>query len=208
MKKNISLFSLKTIFYLFIIFSIIFGFSTIVKKTNRLLSHPEEIRNVRLHAPWFHPTDNVVILFDKDKLEKNPDIHQNIKENLLLYDIIGRTLFLILLVGILFLLKNLILSIKNKTFFESRNIKLIKILSIVVAVWVIGKIIMYELIPLFVPVDLIQESINFTPIHESFFWSILSSIDFKMLFASIVLYITSVLFREGYSLKEEADLTI
>jgi hypothetical protein len=184
------------------------GLSTILQKTNKLIFHSDEINNLKLHAPWWNPTDNVTILFDKETFKLNPIIHQNTKENILLFDIIYRSVFLFLFVAILFQLKSLLLAIKEKTFFRIKNLHIIRNLSIIVGFWVIIKLILYEILPLFIPVNHIEESINFTTINESIIESIISALDFKMIFVSIILYVVSILFKEGYSLKEEANLTI
>jgi len=54
----------------------------------------------------------------------------------------------------------------------------------------------------------LYERINFTTPDESMLFSLLSSIDLKMIFVAMILYVISVSFKEGYALKEETDLTI
>jgi hypothetical protein len=52
------------------------------------------------------------------------------------------------------------------------------------------------------------ERINFVAFSESPLGSFFASVDFKMIFVGIILYVISVLFKEGYQLKEQNDLTI
>jgi hypothetical protein len=109
---------------------------------------------------------------------------------------------------ILIQLKKLIIAIRGNTFFELPNILIIRNLSILVGMWVFCNFIMYQIIPIFFPVNLIIESINFITINESLLHSILVALDFKMLFVAIILYVISISFKEGYQLKEQTDLTI
>jgi hypothetical protein len=77
-----------------------------------------------------------------------------------------------------------------------------------VAAYVVAEFIFYQLIPTFIPVDLMVETINFSRLDEHFFSNLMAAIDFKMLFVAICLYIISASFRSGYQLREEAELTI
>jgi hypothetical protein len=75
-------------------------------------------------------------------------------------------------------------------------------------IWVICNSMFYQILYLFIEENLIIESINFITIKESFLTNLIISIDFKMLFVSIILYVISILFKEGYQLKEQTNLTI
>jgi hypothetical protein len=158
--------------------------------------------------PWNQPIGTVTLMFREDVLKTDNQLLSRLNILLYSYDLIERIIFTILIILILIQLKKLITSIRGKTFFENVNIKIIKNLSILVGIWVGFHFLMYHLLWLFIPENLVVESINFISLQESFFSSILVSIDFKMLFVAIILYIISVSFKEGYSLKEQTELTI
>ena len=208
MKKIHLIRAVKIFINLIILFMILNGGSIIVEKSYLVLFRPDEIEPIRLEIPWIHPAEDVTIMFHKDLLEKNPDINQTVSKNILIHNIIRRILTLTLVILILLQLKALILSINHQTFFEPRNIHMIRTLSILVILWVLKNFIIYHLIPFFIPLELMYETINFIALGESFFSSMMISIDYKMLFFSIILYIVSISFKEGYQLKEQSDLTI
>jgi hypothetical protein len=191
-----------------IILILIIGSGTVLTKSYELFFNSNEIDILRLDVPWNHPIDHVTVMLDKNILQNDPALLQKINRSIFTYDLIGRIVFLPLMLLILLQLKKLIIAIRRKTFFELANILIIRNLSILVGMWVLSYFIMYQIIPIFIPVDLITDSINFTTINESLLDSILAAIDFKMLFVAIILYVISVSFKEGYQLKEQTDLTI
>ena len=191
-----------------IIFILIFGSGTVLTKSYELFFKADEIDILKMDIPWSHPIDDVTVMLDKTVLQKEPTLFQKINKSIFEYDLIVRIVFLSLMILILLQLKKLILAIRSKTFFEAANILIIRNLSVLVGMWVLSYFIMYQIIPVFIPVDLIAESINFTPLNESLMYNILAAIDFKMLFVAIILYIISISFKEGYQLKEQTDLTI
>jgi len=208
MTKLITIPRIKLLINLFIAVIIIMGIFTIGGKTNKLISSPDEINIVKLDVPWCHPVNNVAILFDQHALSSNPDLYNKMQIKIYTYDLIKRFVYISLLVLILILLKRLIISINTKTFFDLKNILIIKHLAIVVGSWVICGFIFYQLIPVFISVDLMVETVNFSTMSESVIGNVLVAIDFKMLFVAIILYVISVSFKEGYQLKEQTDLTI
>lgn len=208
MSKFITITQIKFFMNGLIIYFLIMGSGIVLTKSYELFFKADEMDILRLDVPWNHPIDEVTLMLDKNILQNNPTLLQKINTNIFIYDLIGRIIFLILMLLILFQLKKLIIAILGKTFFEKSNILIIRNLSILVGMWVLSHFVMYQIIPLFIPVDLIIESINFITMNESLMHNILTAIDFKMLFVSIILYVISISFEEGYQLKEQTDLTI
>jgi hypothetical protein len=191
-----------------IIFVLIMGSGTILTNSYELFFKTDEIDILRVDVPWNRPIEPVTVMFDKNVLQNDPALLQKLNTNIFAYDLIERFVFLTLMVLILIQLKKLIMAIRGKTFFKLPNILIIRNLAIIVGIWVLSNFTMYQLIPFFFPVDLITESINLVTINESLLGNILVASDFKMLFVAVILYVISVLFKEGYQLKEQTDLTI
>lgn len=208
MHKLLSITQIKLFMNGLIIYILIMGSGTILTKSYELFFKPDEIDILRLDVPWNHPIDHVTVMLDKNILQNDPTLLQKINRSIFTYDLIGSIVFLPLMLLILFQLKKLIIAILGKTFFEISNILIIRNLSILVGMWALSYFMMYQIIPIFIPVDLITESINFTTMNESLLHNILAAIDFKMLFVAVILYVISISFKEGYQLKEQTDLTI
>lgn len=200
--------TIRSIMNVLILVTLIAGASVIIRKSHDLLFHPEEIDVLRLDMPWLRPVTDVTLALDKTVLEKNPELFDRVQKNIVMHDILERTVFVILMVLILLQVKLLFTAIKKDTFFVPENRHIIKSLSMLVGLWVLWSLLIYEMIPWFIPVELIQFSINFTPLNESVFHNLISAIDFKMLFVALILYVITVLFREGHQLKEDSELTI
>jgi len=208
MKKKLTIPSIQIIMNLMIVLLILNGALIVGYKLHKLILKPDEIKLIRLEIPWIHPVNDVTIMLQKDILENNPDIHKKISKNVLIRDIILRASVLILFILILIQINRLIIAINMRTFFVPKNFLIIRNLSVLVVIWVICKFIIYQLIPIFIPTEIMWERINFCSIKENLLFSLLTSIDFKMLFASIILYVISISFKDGYKLKEQTDLTI
>lgn len=208
MSKLITISKIKWIMNLLIILIFVQVSGIILAKLYELFFQPDGINILRLDVPWNHPIGDVTVMLNKNILQNDPNLLQKINKNIFTYDLIKRIIFLPILLLILCQLKKLIIAILGKTFFKRSNILIIRNLSILVSLWVLSYFIMYQIIPIFIPVYLITESINYIPINDSFLHNILIAIDFKMLFVAIILYIISISFKEGYQLKEQIDLTI
>jgi hypothetical protein len=189
-------------------FVIVSGAALATQKIHQLATAPDEINIVKLDVPWHHPAENVAILLDRNALAENPDLHQSLQISIFSYDLVKRIVYASLLVVILVLVKKLILSIQSRTLFEPKSLATISHLALTVAGYVACKFLFYQIIPFFVPVDLMVETVNFTTLGESVFGNVMAAVDFKMLFVGFCLYVISVAFKEGYQLKSEAELTI
>lgn len=184
------------------------GAMQIGRKAHQLVFAPDEIDIVRLEVPWFHNRDNVSILLEQDILAGNAELYQKVQSGVLAYDLVERIVYIVLFVLALILLKRLIISINARTFFSLQNISIIHHLALVVLLFVVAKFVLYQLIPVAVPVELMVERVNFSPLDESVVGNMMAATDFRMLFAALVLYVVAVSFREGYELKKESELTI
>ena len=208
MLKRITTSQIKFFMNLLIIVIFLQGVGLVLTKSYELFFKPDEINILKIDLPWNRPIDDVTVMLDKNVLQNDPILLQKINTNIFIYDLIGRIVFISLMLLILINLKKLIIVIRQKIFFELPNVLLIRNLSILVGMWVLSYFIMYQIIPLFIPVDLITDGINFTTINEFSMHNILASIDFKLLFVAIILYVISISFKEGYQLKKQNDLTI
>lgn len=193
---------------LFIVIILVQGVFQIGQKTIMLVQKSEDIDIVRESSPWYSPLNNVTVLFKTDMIKSQPLAAQQISFALFGFSLLNTVIFMPLFISILWYLNRLIHSIFQQTFFHLKNIRIIKILSMLTAGWVLARFIFYQALPWFLPDDFIDQSINYFKISESVWINIISAIDFKMLLVAIFLFITSVAFREGYQMKEDADLTI
>jgi hypothetical protein len=208
MSRILTLPLIRNIMNILISVTLIMGVSVILSKTYTLLMASDKINILRLEVPWFNPVNSVTLMLDRNILQQDTGLFTMMNKNLFAYDLMGRILFLPLIVLILIQLKKLLTAIIRKKFFELTTIRIIRNLSGVVLLWVLFHFIMVQVIPLFIPLELVIERINFTTIQESWLGNLIGAIDFRMLFVAIILYVISVSFREGYQLKEESDLTI
>lgn len=208
MHKILSITLIKFFMNLLLIIFLIQSLGIIFTKSYELFFKADEIDILRVELPWYNPINDVTIMLDKSILQNDPALLQRVNKNIFIYDLIGRIVFLSIMFLILLQLKKLLIVIRGKTFFELPNILLIRNLSILVGMWVLSYFIMYQIMPIFVPVELITDSINFTTINEFSLDNILIAIDFKMLFVAIFLYVISISFKDGYQLKEQTALTI
>lgn len=81
-------------------------------------------------------------------------------------------------------------------------------MSTLLLIWVVVDILLYQSIQFFIPEWLVQDSINYTPLNESLLYGFLLALDFKILLAAFAFYVISVVFKEGFRLKEQVDYTI
>jgi len=208
MSKLISISKIKLLMNLFIGLTFILSLTMIVSQSYELIFEADDIDIIRVQFPWYNPLSPVTVMFDTNILKENPSLLENINLKVLIYDLIRRTTFLLLLLLILVQIKKMLIAIRRQSFFELKNILIIRNLSILVGVWVGGNFILYQVLPLFIPVDLITEAINFVTMKDSLYANLMIAIDFKMLFVAIILFVVSILFKEGLQLKEQTDLTI
>jgi hypothetical protein len=123
------------------------------------------------------------------------------------------TFFIFGLVAILITLqlRRLLNAFKKEIIFEPINVKRIKIISSLIFLYVVFDFV-FTLFRQYLGVDLGDFSgamVRKMPITDIFtIKSIISAINFKLLFVSIVIYIIARVFQIGNDLKEETTLTI
>ncbi len=208
MSGKISISGIRVVMNLLIAGTLIFGFSIVAEEMHQLMFNPETIDILDRDHPWLRPTTDVTLMLDKAVIAEDDVVYETVQQNILMHDILERFLFVVISVLIFFQLKKLLIAINGASFFVRDNYRIIRRLSFLVLLWVGSELLIYELIPVFVPPVLIQYSINFTTFTESVYRNIMSALDFRMLFVAIILYVVAVSFREGTALKEQTDLTI
>ncbi|MBN2364906.1 MAG: DUF2975 domain-containing protein [Calditrichaeota bacterium] len=208
MKQNLSITGIKWTMNIVVILLIINAVLIVIPRLHKIWFKTEEIKLIRLEIPWIHPVSDVTIMLYQDMLKNNQTLHKKISKNVLIHDTIERIIQMTLFILIVYQLTKLIIAIRSRTFFTAENLAIIRNLSLLVFAWIIGNFLVYQLIPVFIPLELMYERINFTAFNESWLENFLSAIDFKMLLVAIILYIISLSFKEGYRLKEETELTI
>jgi|WetSurMetagenome_2_1015567.scaffolds.fasta_scaffold04199_1 hypothetical protein len=128
----------------------------------------------------------------------------------LLFNDFSQFIFGIIAILITLKLRKLITAFKKETIFELKNVNRIKTISLFLTVYVIAEF----LITLFkqylsihfadFPGEIGKPTI--TDIYT--FKGIISAINFKLLFVSVVIYIIASVFQVGHDIKEETTLTI
>jgi Protein of unknown function (DUF2975) len=107
-------------------------------------------------------------------------------------------------------LRKLISSFQKEVIFEVKNVKRIKTISVFLFIYVIADFIgtLFKQY-LFIHFEDFPGRIENVPISDIYtFRGIISTINFKLLFVSVVIYILACVFKAGNDLKEETTLTI
>ncbi len=122
------------------------------------------------------------------------------------------SIFIFGLVAILITLqlRKLITAFKKEIIFELKNVKRIKIISVLLLLYVLSEFI-FALFKQYLGIHFgdfpgTTEKVSITDIYT--LRSIFSAINFKLLFLSMVIYIISCVFRVGNDLNEQTTLTI
>jgi hypothetical protein len=107
-------------------------------------------------------------------------------------------------------LRKLLSAFKKEVIFELKNVKRIKIISVLLLLYVLSEFV-FALYKQYLGIHIgdgfgMIEKVSITDIYT--FKSIVSAIDFKLLFVSIVIYIISCVFLVGNDLNEQSALTI
>jgi hypothetical protein len=128
----------------------------------------------------------------------------------LLFNDISIFIFGLVAVLITLQLRKLLSAFKKEIIFEIKNVKRIKIISVLLLLFVLSEFI-FALYKQYLGIHIgdfprMIEKVSISNIYN--FKSIVSAIDFKLLFLSIVIYIISCVFRVGNDLNEQTTLTI
>jgi len=209
--KTLNSFRLKTINVIIYITLICLIFGVIVKiwdASNKIAINPQKLDDLNLERPIIRPINDVFFYLKSEVLRNNNELLKEVQQNELLLETITSIVFSVFFILIMLQLKSLFHSLKNKTFFLKENLFCVKRISYLLFLWVITDFIIYQCIQFFIPLSLIAKNINYVPINKNLFLTFLFSVNFSMLIAAFAFYVISVVFREGFSLKQESDLTI
>lgn len=176
--------------------------------TDKIILNPQELNDLKLDIPIIRPYNDIFFYLKADDLKNDSTLYQTVQRNeLILETIIGIT-FIVLFILVILQLRSLVYSLKNKTFFIQKNLFCVRKISYLLGIWVLADFIIYQCIQFFIPLSIVQENINYCPINKGIISSLLFSIDYSILLAAFAFYVISVVFGEGYQLKEQSDLTI
>lgn len=131
----------------------------------------------------------------------------NDSEKAMLFLMLSQCVFSIISFLITLQIRKLINSFKRESFFELKNVKGIQTISLLLLLYVIVDIVLIQFNPNRNPVGLISEFTGNLSVLDSIL-SIILTINYKVLFLSAVIYVISIVFKEGYELKEQTNLTI
>jgi hypothetical protein len=208
--KTVQLLSINIAIYAFAILLTIGALSKIWKLTDTILLNPtKELSDLRIDNPIIRPFNNdVFLLLKSDILKSDHTLYQSIQHNELIFKTIKDIVSIVLLILITMQLKTLFYSLKNETFFILENLLCVRKISYLLGIWVIIEFILYQCFQFFIPLSLVKDNYNYIPINKGTIISLLFSIDYLKLLAAFAFYVISVVFKEGYQLKEQSDLTI
>jgi hypothetical protein len=206
--KSILLSGLNIVIYA-IMFLLLIGITgVIVKFTDRVILNSDKLVHPIISDPIITPFNDVFLTLDANVLKDNNILHKKIERNTLIFKTIKNICFIVFLFLITIQLKILSISLRKETFFVQKNLSCVRKISYLLGVWVIIDFILYQSFQLFIPLDLVQENYNYIPINKNPFFSILFSIDYLKLLSAFAFYVITIVFKEGYHLKEQSDLTI
>jgi hypothetical protein len=206
--KTIPLSSLNFLLIVGLICISIAALSQVWEATNKIVMHPRELNDLNLDVPIIRPFNDVFFYLKSDVLKNDKGLYQKVQQNKLIIKAITAITYLTLVSLIFFQLRSFIFSLKKPTFFVQGNLLIVRKISFLLIIWVLVDFIIYQCIQFFIPLSIVEESINYCPINQGLINSLAFSIDFGLLLAAFAFYIISLAFNEGYQLKEQSDLTI
>ena len=204
--KSIRLTGINIAIYVFLLFLSIAAISKIWKLTKEIY-YPLEAGHLSIPR-IISPANNVFVTLNESDLKNDPLLYKTIHRNAIIYDTIKDLIFIVLFFMVILELKTLLSILKKETFFIEQNLNCVRKISYLLGIWVIIDFILYQCFQFFIPLNVIQENWNYLPINKNIIAGLLLGIEFSKLLAAFAFYIISVVFREGYQLKEQSDLTI
>jgi len=175
---------------------------------DKVVISPESLTDLNLERPMIRMANDVYFNLDAEVLSSDLSLYQRVQRNELIFEAINVLIFMTIFILVLIQLKTLVFSLREKTFYIAKNIKCVRTISGLLLFWVVINFVLYQSIQFFIPDFVIQDTYNYCPVNRGFIIGLLVSIDFKILLASFAFYIISVVFKEGYELKEQTELTI
>jgi hypothetical protein len=104
-------------------------------------------------------------------------------------------------------LKQIFNSFRREDYFFPSNSKRIRNIAIVIFIWVIADHIIRFIPDITMPHNIISSSIGLNSMRDGIIGAVLG-INLKMLIVSFIIYVLSIVFSYGNTLKEETSLTI
>jgi len=206
--KSIQLTGLNISIYFILIFLSIAILLKFWDFADGIIFNPKELDELKIERPIIRPYNDVFFYMKSESLKSDVLLYQKVQRNEKILEIIVGITLATLIISLLIQLRKLIVSLKKKSFFIKVNLIIVRKIAYILGIWVLLDFILYQCIQFFIPLSLVQERINYTPINERFFLSLLLSVNYSILLAAFAFYVISVVFREGNELKDQAELTI
>jgi hypothetical protein len=199
------------IYLAIIVLSLLFILS-VWNMTRLLIDHTYS--SVTFHSSVIRMKSDIYLDIKDDIFRNDHDLLNKLQRNKGMYVSLRGMVVLSIMVAVLFQLKTLISSFTKNSFFNRGNIKCVRRISYLLMTWIVTDLIFYLCIPLFIPPFAVGEFNNYFPIRGDLFnitlgiFTMLASINYGVLLSAFSFFVISVVFREGNTLKEQADLTI
>lgn len=176
----------------------------VVTQVKDLITGYERIENEHV----LNPLLDLNLVISADAIGNQPDaVHQAAFKSSVIYRI-SMTIYMILVLIILFQLRKIIKSLSAKKFFLLENLKIVRNIAGVMFAGVAVYFILYQISSIILPLDIMEQNIVLIPMSESIWKNLSNSVDFNDLFIAFLLYILSVTLREGVKLQEQTDLMV
>jgi hypothetical protein len=156
------------------------------------------------HATISSPFNNIMIALSNPDLGKYLD---TIDKKMALFWNLCRLVNVILLTLITVQFRYIFRSFSPEDYFNQSNPERIKRIAIIIFIWVLADSALRYIPGIIIPDYLIYSSIGLNSLHHGNSYGIIG-INTKMLTVSLIIYMLSIVFKYGNSLKEESSLTI
>lgn len=206
--KSIRMSGINIVIYLILTILSVSVLSQLWKLTDNILLKPKELNELNIDKPVLRPYHDVFFYLDPEMLKNEQSSYQKVQRSSLILKTIIGVVSGILFIVLILQLKKVFFSLQNKTLFTMKNLYNVRNIACLLGIWVMLDFILYQLIQIFIPLELVQENINYIPLNEGFFSSLILSINYGLLLAAFSFYVIFVAFKKGIELKEESDLTI
>jgi len=206
--KSIPESRLNLLIYVFIVLLSIGPLMKLWEVADKVIFSTGNLTDLNLGRPMIRMASDVYFNLDADVLRNDLSLYQKVQRNELIFESISVLVFMTIFILVLIQLKTLVFSLREKSFYITKNIKCVRTISGLLLFWVLINFVMYQSIQFFIPASVIQDTYNYCPVNKGLIIGLLFSIDFKILLASFAFYVISIVFREGYELKEQTELTI
>lgn len=206
--KSLRLSGINIIIYVILIFISFAAIAQIWNFTNKIIINPNEFDDLKIESPVIRPAKGVELHLNPEILKNDNDLYQKIQRNEFIRKTLYSLIYLVLFGLLVLQLRKLLYSIRQKPFFLKDNLKIVRNISYLLFAWVVIDFLLYQSVQFFIPLSLVLDNYNYTPLNIFFFLSFIVSINYSLLLAAFSFYVVTVAFKEGIELKEQSDLTI